>query len=305
MSFDAVDSEPALEAAPKATQSGSATPASSNDAVIDAIRAHHTQLADQLRIRTDAVLAAARDGDCTTASKELHDWYRKVLIPHAVAEEHSLYSPASELGSTRLLVCGMLAEHRFLISQIADLAVAAHPFEVAAAAAAAQAVFTVHLSKENDLLLPALDQAGTDLATILDGMHEILGRTQDTDTAADTGDDGCGCGGAHDGCGCGGAHDGPEPDAVVLQIGSPPTPADSEAGPDTEIDVRALPHGQRHEIIFTQLDLLRTGQSLVIVNDHDPKSLRYQTSARWPDRFDWSYLQAGPQVWRVAITPAG
>jgi hypothetical protein len=216
MSFDAVGSEPAIETVAKTTQSASAAPAGANDAVIDAIRAHHAQLADELRTRTDAVLAAARHGDCTRASKELHDWYRTVLIPHAVAEEHSLYSPASELDSTRLLVCGMLAEHRFLISQVADLALAAHPFEVATAAAAAQAVFTVHLSKENDLLLPALDQAGTDLGAILDGMHEILGHTQDTESES-----------GHSGCGCGCEHDVPEPDAAVLQIGGQPAAAGS------------------------------------------------------------------------------
>jgi hypothetical protein len=216
MSLDTVGSEPAVEAVPEATQSATATPASANDAVIDAIRTHHAQLADELRIRTDAVLVAARDGDCTAAAKDLHDWYRKVLIPHAVAEEHALYSPASELDSTRLLVCGMLAEHRFLVSQIVDLALAAHPFEVATAAAAAQAVFRVHLSKENDLLLPALDQAGTDLGAILDGMHEILGHTQDTESES-----------GHSGCGCGCEHDVPEPDAAVLQIGGQPAAAGS------------------------------------------------------------------------------
>jgi len=63
-----------------------------------------------------------------------------------------------------------------------------------------------------------------------------------------------------------------------------------------------LPHGARHEIIFTKLDQLRPGESLVIMNDHDPKPLRYQTEAMWPDRFTWSYLQSGPELWRVAIT---
>lgn len=72
-----------------------------------------------------------------------------------------------------------------------------------------------------------------------------------------------------------------------------------------DLDVRALPHGQRHEIIFARLDQLQPGQAVVIVNDHDPKPLRYQTAAMWPDRFVWSYLQAGPQIWRVAISRAG
>jgi uncharacterized protein (DUF2249 family) len=78
-----------------------------------------------------------------------------------------------------------------------------------------------------------------------------------------------------------------------------------EANATTELDVRTLAHGQRHELIFARLDGLATGDSLVIVNDHDPRPLRYQITAMWPDRFTWTYQEAGPQVWRVSITRAG
>jgi uncharacterized protein (DUF2249 family) len=77
-----------------------------------------------------------------------------------------------------------------------------------------------------------------------------------------------------------------------------------QANGSPELDVRTLPHGARHEIIFTALNRLGPGDSLVIVNDHDPKPLRYQTSSMWPGRFDWSYLESGPEQWRVAITRA-
>ena len=42
----------------------------------------------------------------------------------------------------------------------------------------------------------------------------------------------------------------------------------------------------------------------MIVNDHDPKPLRYQTEALWPGEFEWSYRQSGPEIWQVAITRA-
>ena len=71
-----------------------------------------------------------------------------------------------------------------------------------------------------------------------------------------------------------------------------------------ELDVRSLPHGGRHDIIFAKLDQLRAGGTFVILNDHDPKPLRYQTAALWPGRFAWSYLEAGPLQWRVEITRA-
>lgn len=43
----------------------------------------------------------------------------------------------------------------------------------------------------------------------------------------------------------------------------------------------------------------------MIVNDHDSKPLRYQAEAMWPGWFTWSYREAGPEVWRLAITGAG
>ena len=85
-----------------------------------------------------------------------------------------------------------------------------------------------------------------------------------------------------------------------------------ETGPNAEsavaesagLDVRTLPHGQRHDIIFRRLDALAVGEALVIVNDHDPKPLRYQAESLWPGRFVWSYLEAGPVVWRLSISRA-
>jgi uncharacterized protein (DUF2249 family) len=278
-------------------------PAGPNAAVIATIGRHHAELAARLDTLTAAVLTAAAAGQYRPARDALHTWYRDELLPHAAAEERALYQPAADLDATRLLVRGMLAEHRSLVSLIDTLAAASDALGVATAAAATQAVFAVHLSKENDLLLPALDRAGLDLAAALDGMHEILGHAH---AHAHAGNDEAA------GCGCGCADDATDQPPAVLQIGTAPPAAAAVPGPvadsgasSDELDVRTLAHGARHEIIFAKLDALGAGQRLVIVNDHDPKPLRYQTSAMWPDRFEWTYLQAGPQVWRVAIARVG
>ncbi len=279
MSLDSTISTTTLTALSTASHADSVGADSPNEAVIDAIRAHHAQLAEQLHSRTDAVAIAARTGECARERDALHDWYRTELMPHVVAEGQALYSPASELDATRLLIRGMLAEHRFLVSLIADLALASDPFQVATTAIASQAVFTVHLSKENDLLLPALDQAGLNLPAILDGMHEILGH-RDNDAE-------------HDSCGC--DHDAGEAQAVSVQVSARPAEVDGE------LDVRALPHGPRHEIVFARFDALAPGQALVIVNDHDPTPLRYQFEAENAGAFSWQYLEQGPEVWQVRI----
>jgi uncharacterized protein (DUF2249 family) len=72
--------------------------------------------------------------------------------------------------------------------------------------------------------------------------------------------------------------------------------------PDTTvIDVRSLVPMQRHAKIFELTDGLAAGASFVLVNDHDPKPLYYQLQAEHPDQFSWTYLERGPEVWKVRI----
>ncbi|MFI5256775.1 MAG: DUF2249 domain-containing protein [Gemmatimonadales bacterium] len=68
-----------------------------------------------------------------------------------------------------------------------------------------------------------------------------------------------------------------------------------------ELDVRALPPREKHPTIFDTFDALSRGQSFVLLNDHDPKPLRYQLMAERPDSFEWAYEAEGPELWRVRI----
>ena len=67
------------------------------------------------------------------------------------------------------------------------------------------------------------------------------------------------------------------------------------------LDVRPFPPARRHQMIFSTLDQLAQGKSIALVNDHDPKPLRYQLEATRPGAFSWDYLEEGPDVWRVHI----
>lgn len=75
----------------------------------------------------------------------------------------------------------------------------------------------------------------------------------------------------------------------------------SIASPANVIDVRTLVPAQRHARIFQLVDELSPGGSFELVNDHDPKPLYYQLEAEHPKQFSWTYLQQGPDVWRVQI----
>jgi uncharacterized protein (DUF2249 family) len=101
------------------------------------------------------------------------------------------------------------------------------------------------------------------------------------------------------------------PEVWRVRIGRPPAaapthngragPGDDASSGEPDLDVRQLAHGQRHDVIFTAYRALRPGAGFVLVNDHDPKPLRYQFEAQYPGEFTWDYLQTGPKAWRVRI----
>lgn len=70
----------------------------------------------------------------------------------------------------------------------------------------------------------------------------------------------------------------------------------------THFDVRVIPCRQKHALIFQRWALLEVGAHFVLINDHDPVPLYYQFAAQFPGAFNWEYLVAGPDEFRVKIT---
>lgn len=73
----------------------------------------------------------------------------------------------------------------------------------------------------------------------------------------------------------------------------------------TQLDVHEIAPRERHPLIFDTFAGLPPGESLLLVNDHDPKPLFYQFQPESPGQFTWEYLANGPDVWRVRIGRAG
>ncbi len=61
----------------------------------------------------------------------------------------------------------------------------------------------------------------------------------------------------------------------------------------------------RHTILSRLFEHLAPDQSLQIVVDHDPRRLRLQLEASHGARCGWSYLEQGPDVWRVRLRLLG
>lgn len=69
-----------------------------------------------------------------------------------------------------------------------------------------------------------------------------------------------------------------------------------------ELDARVIPHAIRHAAIFGALGAVKPGGAMVLVAPHDPKPLLAQLAQREGDAVAVSYLEEGPEAWRLKFT---
>ena len=266
----------------------------------EAVEQHHAQMAGALAARVEALVSAAAARDDQAAGKAREDlvsWCEHELMPHALAEEKAMYPAAQGKPEGRLLVEGMLGEHQVIAGLVQLLGVTAEPVRAAAAAKALQVAFENHLAKENELVLPLLVSApDVSVAELLGGMHELLGG-----------------GGHHHGSGHDHDHGLPRRAHEAGDVVDHGSIATKEAGSHScncgekdsagypELDARAVPHAIRHATIFGALDAVRPGGGMILVAPHDPLPLLAQIEQRSPGAFDVSYVERGPEAWRLAF----
>ncbi|MFI1162811.1 DUF2249 domain-containing protein [Streptomyces sp. NPDC020801] len=256
-------------------------------AALAAAEEHHAHLAGELSGRV-AMLLTAADRDAGAADRirgGLVAFCDRELLPHAAAEEATLYAAARRTADGHLLVESLIAEHGRLATLVDALRGASSPVSAAADARALQVLFEEHVAKENGLVLPLLAAApGVSLAALLADMHhefEAQPPADDTGAEGERGRQGepaagDGCGG---GCACGGV---------------------DEDVP--ELDVREVPHALRHATVFGALDAVPAGRAMVLVAPHDPLPLLAQIEQRSPGHFAVEYLERGPEAWRLLLS---
>jgi len=242
---------------------------------VAAVEQHHAMLAGSLATLVERLVTAGAVWQ--PARDELVAWCRGELVPHALAEEKTLYPAGASFDRARLLVDAMVAEHGVIVRLVEDLAGATDPIRAAGTAMALQTLFETHLAKENDQVLPLLTQSpGVDLAGLLAGMHELLGHQEHHEHSEHSGAATEGSCGGHQ-CSCG-------------EVDGPGYP---------ELDARVVAHAIRHATIFGALDAVGPGGGLVLVAPHDPLPLLAQVEQRNPGVFEVSYLERGPEAWRL------
>jgi len=312
----------------------------------EAMLTHHRVLGEELAERADAVSGAVAAGQPHGAAVAgLIAYLAEEVLPHAAAEEKTIYPAAAAHAGLADTVGEMIAEHVTLSAAGARLAALTDGTAAAEQAQQIAGLFAAHASRENDVLLPALlADESVDLAGLLGRMHGSTGHddTHDQTPAPAAGRQAedsqatvvslllqgaaalARAGDADRACriaasawaalrearpdlaarvtaalhGLARRVDG---DTQSGLAGGEPEPAAATAAADADLDVRDLPPARRHATIFDAYRALLPGTGFVLVNDHDPKPLRYQFEAEHPSRFTWDYLEAGPDVWRVRI----
>lgn len=68
------------------------------------------------------------------------------------------------------------------------------------------------------------------------------------------------------------------------------------------IDVRTLEKGYKKDIIFKAFEELSEGETMELVNDHDPKPLYQQFILNYSEKFAWEYSEQGQEIWKIGIT---
>lgn len=294
-------------------------------AALDAIASHHTALVEAVIAQSGALLDASSAGSlegASTARRDLVLYCRGEMLPHAIAEEDTIYALARELPGAALLIDSLIADHRVLAEMIDDLAGATTPLGASAAAHALRVLFELHVDKENDYLLPLLASSGE--VSLADGLMQMTSLADELSAAAQgggcgCGGGGCGCGGGATraaptgGCGCGGGGCGCGGGAEAAEAAAPAggcggggacgcgDGAGEVSASRPVLDARQVPHHIRHATVFGALDAVRPGAGLELIAPHDPLPLLAQIDERDPGAFEVTYLERGPEQWRIAL----
>ncbi|MGH3158518.1 MAG: hemerythrin domain-containing protein, partial [Streptosporangiaceae bacterium] len=139
----------------------------------EAKRSHHRVLSEQLSVRAAAVSEAVAAGRPHEAAVlDVLAYLAEEVLPHAAAEEGTIYPAAAAHDGLTGTVNEMLAEHHTL-SQAADALAGLSDGRTAAEQARQVAeLFAAHADRENDVLFPALlADDSVDLPALLAQMH--------------------------------------------------------------------------------------------------------------------------------------
>lgn len=234
----------------------------------EALRHHHEELAGKMAGYVDALTGGAPAADPEPFVRFLRD----ELLPHAAGEDRYLY-PAVEplLKAHGMATATMRVDHRAIEAYVGALEQAAVRLRGAEGAERANAAADVtRLAWQLHALFNVHLQKEEQVYMPLLAQYVAEAEQQ----------------------------------RIIRQMHEMPageSGGSRSAGVEADLDVRTMAPARRHAIIFETFEALAPGRAFVLVNDHDPKPLYYQFQAEQAGKFTWTYLEQGPEVWRVRI----
>jgi uncharacterized protein (DUF2249 family) len=68
------------------------------------------------------------------------------------------------------------------------------------------------------------------------------------------------------------------------------------------VNATEYPPHLKHKVIFETFAKLNPSESMLLINDHDPKPLRFQFESMFPGAYSWEYVEQGPVNFQVQIS---
>lgn len=151
------------------------------DAAVRAAQRDHARIRQSLGDHVESLLLAVEEepDDVAELRRRLVLLCESVLLPHAEAEERSIYPAAATDARARLLLEAMVDEHRAIAELVSVVKHAVHPMRAAAAAEALRVLVETHLAKEDGIVFPLVAATpGLSLETLVAGMQDLLAHDQ-------------------------------------------------------------------------------------------------------------------------------
>jgi hemerythrin-like domain-containing protein len=147
-----------------------------NEDAYQAVLGHHRELRGQVEKLTLAVQRAVNDSrPVEPAVADLTTYVGTDVLPHAHAEEKTIYRVAAERARLAPTVSDMIDEHRRLESMAQELATERSGDRAVVRALDLSRLFATHVAKENnDLLPPLVADDEVDLPELVEEMHRII-----------------------------------------------------------------------------------------------------------------------------------
>ncbi|NLV88486.1 MAG: DUF2249 domain-containing protein [Tissierellia bacterium] len=68
-----------------------------------------------------------------------------------------------------------------------------------------------------------------------------------------------------------------------------------------QIDTSGYEMQDRTNVVLRSFDQLPVGEKMILINDTDPSHLFNELNEKRFGKFEWEYIEEGPDVWKVSL----